>query len=415
MMESKSKTVDYLLLLATMAVSGVPFFSASFLYMPLFAMLLLVFLLRKKSFDVSFLIIVIFLLVITSVQTYVFNFFSLQTSVGVFLRVLNAYLLIKVLNEKFIPYFIYSMYITAIISLPFYFIVSFFPVVADALMSLSTHLQFLNLSDQNLPTVIVYNLYRIHEIRNTGPFWEPGAFAGYLILAFMFNEFVKSEKQKRIRILLFLTVLTTFSTTGYLAIITFLAFYFFTKVKSPMTKLVIILLIPATAYLAYTNLDFLGKKIEAQIERATRGADPYRKDLNTQRFLNVLRDVIDFKGHETVGRGSHPQTRYSYNPAVQIRTVGLSDILVRMGLPFALLMLVLLYYSISRFLIANQQYSFLATAGIFLAVLVTLTSEVYFNFPLYWCLLFLHFSYKETIEYQRASAKKTALARMEYA
>lgn len=407
-MGSNTKTVDYLLLLATIAVSGVPYFSTSFLYMPLFAVLLFVFLLCKKDFDISFLVIMLLLLVITLVQTYVFNFFSLQTSVGVFLRVLNAYLVIKILNDKFIPYFIYSMYIIAIISLPFYFLASFFPVVADSLKSFSAYVQFLNFAQQDMPTVIVYNLYRIHELRNTGPFWEPGAFAGFLILAFMFNEFMQSAKQKRIRVVLFITLLTTFSTTGYLALSVFLAFYFFAKMKSPMTKLIVILLIPASAYLAYTNFDFLGKKIEAQIERATSGADPYRKDLNTQRFLNVLRDVIDFKGHETVGRGSNPYTRYSYNPSEQIRTVGLSDILVRMGLPFTLLMLVLLYYSISRFLLANKYDSMIMTTGVFLAILVTLTSEVYFNFPFYWCLLFLHFAYKETIENQ------IALARAEY-
>ncbi len=398
MLQTNTKISDYLLLLATIAVSGVPFFTTSILYMPLFATLLFVFLLRNKTFDLSFLVIILLLATITAIQSYVFNFFSLQTSVGVFLRVLTAYLVIKILNDKFIPYFIQILYVMAIISLPFYLLVSFSPAVVDVLKTFSNSIQFLNISQQNLPTVIVYNLYRVHEIRNTGPFWEPGAFAGFLILAFMFNEFIRSHKQKRVRIILLITILTTFSTTGYLALSVFLAFYFFVKVKSPLTKLIILILIPASGYLAYSNLDFIGKKIEAQIERATSGADPYRKDLNTQRFLNVLRDVIDFKGHEAVGRGSNPITRYSYNPDKQIRTVGLTDILVRMGLPFTLLMLILLYYSLSQFLRANHQYSVISTVGLFAAILITLTSEVYFNFPFYWCLLFLHFAYKDTID-----------------
>ena len=395
MLQTNTKISDYLLLLATIAVSGVPFFTTSFLYMPLFAILMFVFLLRSKTFDISFLVIILLLTIITAIQSYVFNFFSLQTSVGVFLRVLTAYLLIKILSDKFIPYFIQTLYVMAIISLPFYLLVSFSPAVVDVLNTVSDSIQFLNISQQNLPTVIVYNLFRVHEIRNTGPFWEPGAFAGYLILAFMFNEYIASQKQNKVRIVLLISILTTFSTTGYLALSVFLAFYFFVKVKSPLTKLIILILIPASSYLAYSNLDFIGKKIEAQIERATSGADPYRKDLNTQRFLNVLRDVVDFNGHETVGRGSNPKTRYSYNPDQQIRTVGLTDILVRMGLPFTLLMLVLLYYSLSQFLRANNQYSVTSALGLFSAILVTLMSEVYFNFPIYWCLLFLHFAYKE--------------------
>ncbi len=395
MQHTNTKTSDYLLLLATIAVSGVPFFTTSILYMPLFAVLLFVFLLRNETFDISFLLLVLALVTITAIQSYVFNFFSLQTSVGVFLRVLTAYLVIKILKDKFIPYFIQIVYVMAIISIPFYLLVSFSPAAVDLLKTVSNSVQFLNVSQQNLPTIIVYNLYRVHEIRNTGPFWEPGAFAGFLVLAFMFNEFVVSQRRNKVRVVLLVTILTTFSTTGYLALSVFLAFYFFTKVKSPLTKLIVIMLIPASGYLAYSNLDFLGKKIEAQIERATSGADPYRKDLNTQRFLNILRDVIDFKGHETVGRGSNPKTRYSYNPDQQIRTVGLTDILVRMGLPFALLMLILLYYSISKFLHANGHYSLISTLGVFLTILATLTSEVYFNFPFYWCLLFLHFAYKE--------------------
>jgi len=248
MLQTNTKTSDYLLLLATIAVSGVPFFTTSFLYMPLFAILLFVFLLRNKTFDISFLVIILLLTTITAIQSYVFNFFSLQTSVGVFLRVLTAYLLIKILNDKFIPYFIQTLYVMAIISLPFYLLVSFSPAVVDALKAVSDSIQFLNISQQNLPTVIVYNLYRVHEIRNTGPFWEPGAFAGYLILAFMFNEFIASQKQNKVRIILLITILTTLSTTGYLALSVFFAFYFFVKVKNPLTKLLIVILIPASSY-----------------------------------------------------------------------------------------------------------------------------------------------------------------------
>jgi hypothetical protein len=118
--------------------------------------------------------------------------------------------------------------------------------------------------------------------------------------------------------------------------------------------------------------------------------------------------VIDFKGHETVGRGSNPKTRYSYNPDEQIRTVGLTDILVRMGLPFTLLMLVLLYYSLSQFLRTNNQYSVMSLMGLFSAVLGTLMSEVYFNFPFYWCLLLLHFASKESTDKGPVQARLTS-------
>lgn len=53
--------------------------------------------------------------------------------------------------------------------------------------------------------------------RNAGPFWEPGAFQGYLFVAILFllrrNDFVKHYGDF---VLLGITVLTTMSTTGYI-------------------------------------------------------------------------------------------------------------------------------------------------------------------------------------------------------
>lgn len=62
--------------------------------------------------------------------------------------------------------------------------------------------------------------------RNAGPFWEPGAFQGYLSLAILF--LLKSDNLKRHYaelILLAITIVSTMSTTGYL-ILGVLSFYF---------------------------------------------------------------------------------------------------------------------------------------------------------------------------------------------
>ena len=117
----KRNFIDYSLLLLTITVSGIPYFSTSTLFIPLFALLFSVFLLRKKRLDWNFVILLTFLVVITIVQTYVFSFYSIQTIIGVFLRVIIAYLIVKILEEKFIPYFINILYWMAIVSLIIYF------------------------------------------------------------------------------------------------------------------------------------------------------------------------------------------------------------------------------------------------------------------------------------------------------
>lgn len=57
------------------------------------------------------------------------------------------------------------------------------------------------------------------ENRNYGCFWEPGAFQTYILLAFIIEVFkLNAESKKRIAILL-LTLVTTFSTAGYAAMV----------------------------------------------------------------------------------------------------------------------------------------------------------------------------------------------------
>ena len=66
-------------------------------------------------------------------------------------------------------------------------------------------------------------------IRAGGIFWEPGAFAIYLVIALMFELFfVEKTKTKRL-VVYALTLLLTFSTTGYIAFAFNDSFHFFNK------------------------------------------------------------------------------------------------------------------------------------------------------------------------------------------
>lgn len=390
---SKRNFIDYFLLFFTIAVSGIPFFSTSILYLPLFIILLLVFLIRKNKIDTKFLVILFFVGIITGLQTYIFDFFSFQTSLGVFLRIINGYLIIKLLKKKFISYYINILYFLAIISLIIYFPTLIIPSLGYLLSSLSPILNFLNFADYEHSTIVIYNLHHLASLRNSGPFWEPGAFAGYLMPAYMFNFLTYEKDKKQISFILLLAILTTLSTTAYLALFVFLFFAYYEKFKNIFIKIFAVIIILIGAYYSFISFDFLGEKIEYQLSFIDQ--DPYLENTNTQRFLNILRDVEDFKGHEIVGRGSNPITRYSYELEDQIRTVGLTDILVRMGTPFFILMMYMLYHSICSIVRYYNENVKLYCIGVFLSVLILLMSEVYFNFPLYWSLLFLQLIYKK--------------------
>ncbi len=98
----KMVLIDYMLLLLTIAVSEVPYFSASTLYAPLFVILSVVFLLRKKKLNLRFVIfIVVLLLLLTFLQSCAFDFYSLQTTIFIgfgaawLLQELNKYIVLK--------------------------------------------------------------------------------------------------------------------------------------------------------------------------------------------------------------------------------------------------------------------------------------------------------------------------------
>ena len=59
-------------------------------------------------------------------------------------------------------------------------------------------------------------------IRNMGIFWEPGAYQTYLVLAILIELFVYSKSRKNILFIYFISLLTTFSTTGIIAGLTLL-------------------------------------------------------------------------------------------------------------------------------------------------------------------------------------------------
>ena len=396
---SKRNTTDYFLLLLTICVSGIPYLSDALFYIPLFILLFGVFLLRKIKIDTTILRVIVFLLIVISIQTYVFNFYSIANIIGVFLRIIIGYLIVKILGEKFMPYYVNILYYMAIISLFIFIPIILVPSFKQLLVNLVPAFDMLNLSESLHETIVIYNvnLFHLNNFRNSGPFWEPGAFAGYLFLALLFNFILKDRHQRKKGIVILLGIISTMSTTAILALFVFVFFIFYVKIKNVVYRTLAAIAILILAVTAFYQFDFLGNKIESQIARASSGADLYLEDTNTQRFLNILRDMQDFKGHEFFGRGGHPDTRYYYKMEDrQIRTVGITDILVRMGSLFFLYMMILLYISLKGTIKFFNKEEKLLYIGAFISVLILLMSELYFNFPAFWCLLFLHLIYKDS-------------------
>jgi len=233
----------------------------------LFFALSIIFIRHKRGLTGSMLGYICFFLFIFLLQAIYLPIFSVNTTIHYILIIIVALMLVSLCGKDFPSYFSSIIFVYAIISLLCFFYtliggsISYYPV-----------------QDTNIDGGVimrVYNLYYtqlgnpeaglIYNARNCGPFWEPGAFQGFLNLSLWFELTLNREKNIywKIRVVVFIaTVLTTLSTGGYIVLFAILLFYFSQDRKKGSTWRIAgtaILLI--MSIYAYTTLDFLGEKI----------------------------------------------------------------------------------------------------------------------------------------------------------
>lgn len=183
-------------------------------------------------------------------------------------------------------------------------------------------------------SIIIWNV-RNGEIRNSGPFWEPGAYGGYLLLIplFFLNEPDFFLKNKRKSLVLFLALLSTMSTTAYLSIGIYLVYLAF---KSKLR----IFLAPAFIFLSmivFFEVSFMRDKLIYEIDRVT----ALEGDYHGQRFAALIFDLHYIFKHPLIGNGFLDTTRFMDHPDVLMKlrnqTIdghgnGLSNFIASMGL-----------------------------------------------------------------------------------
>jgi len=151
-----------------------------------------------------------------------------DTSLRLLLKVftlLLSYIIVKRLDkERFIVCYINLMVIISIISLIGYLFPTIFTSISF-IPKLYTHkynMEFVTLGFTNIPT------WSYMQGRNWGPFWEPGAYQAFLNVALFFVLFVSKTRQINkllLSVLFVVTIITTLSTTGYIALPFFIFAY----------------------------------------------------------------------------------------------------------------------------------------------------------------------------------------------
>jgi len=394
---------DYILVFLLVATSGIVFFYSNEEYIAIGLIISLAIFFKRGmlgKIDLKFILILSIFILGEVIQSFYFQSFSLKSVIGTFGRFAFAYVVIKSVGERFIDKYINLIYFLSIISLVFY-ILFFFPSITNKLVSIAikdslfpSKNQFYQMSPNFI--LITFNGYQ--QLRNSGPFWEPGAFSVFLNIALLLNILVKNKIADKKNIVFIITVITTLSTAGFLTLFFIIsAVYFFLRpslkkvfVLAPMIILFTVLII---------NIPFLLPKIKDNVIIA--------ENDNSSRFGSALSDYELIYENPILGYGRDIGNMYNtsnWNIKKMHRNNGITNFVTQWGI----IIFVIYFYnykksadSICIYYKSNKSLSF-----IFLISMILLGfSQGLFQYPFFHALIFLQFSYSliETVSLVKES------------
>ena len=233
-------------------------------------------------------------------------------------------------------------------------------------------------------SIFLYNnIIEIDSIRNSGMFWEPGAFQGYIILVFLL--YLKEwkpfwTKHKKECIILSVALLTTLSTTGYLVFCCYIIYILFVSKINKLIKVSFLLILLIACTYAYSNIDFLGEKIEEQYENAQ---DLSAGDVSWTRMGALMIDIQHIKKHPMIGNGFVMASRYGVlGNKMHGSGNGFTGAINMFGIPCILIYLILVYRNLN---FTNLQKIFFVSI-----IIILLNGEFFLNYPLFWGLIFIN-------------------------
>ncbi len=350
---------------------------------------------------------------------YQFNFLPIQTICGFYVKLLIAFIgccIIKDFCRKLIDVF----FCICIVSLIFFFGEQLFNLFNVDLRAVFQPVADFLGSERGLH-IGIYNFFAVR--RNSGIFWEPGGFSGYLLISLILLSFEKERYNSKgfwIRFwVLFTGVLTTYSTTGYI-VLPFLVFLYYQFHENKGTKknafinfsklLFLCILLESAFFISYyltfnepgdpayntgkyhkVHGDFVFEKIKRQYNYAK---NTQRSLKHQSRFDDIIDDLSYIEQRPFTGWGIHKKTRYRLHPTNVYESghgCGLTDFWCKFGIWGMTILVICMLVSFLK--ISNWSY-FTACFSVFLILLIS-AGENFIRFPLYYSLFFLGISIRK--------------------
>lgn len=222
--------------------------------------------------------------------------------------------------------------------------------------------------------------------RNSGMFWEPGAFAGFILFVpLLFVDRLKDlfHANKMYCYILLVGLLSTFSTTGYVVLLFLVGSIWIYSTNSKFAKIALLFLLGTISVYAFTELAFLGTKITQQFEDAQNLSSG---DYSWDRFGAMVIDIENAFRHPWIGNGFLLSSRYGQLGELMSGTGnGFTGAINMFGFPF------IMYY-------LSGVYNNLPWKGNFIKIVILITivfllsGEYYLNYSFLWVLLFINYT-----------------------
>jgi hypothetical protein len=218
--------------------------------------------------------------------------------------------------------------------------------------------------------------------RNCGFAWEPGSYAVFLCIGIFINLFMsKRDKLTNIRFwVLFVAVVTTQSTTGYVIMMLIGLLYLFNK---DLKKVLLLLPVAVFVFIAVSSLPFMKEKIVDLIGETENIDDllymSYGREsrITPQRFTSLLITWRDFKAHPVLGLAAHYEEEWTYKLGSRISAIsGIGNLMSQFGLVGTLFFF---FYGIRSSVAFSRFFRYRGTLLLFLMLFgVTISYSVVF-------------------------------------
>ncbi len=306
------------------------------------------------------------------------GYFSPVTIVGFFTNLVIA-LSTVLLVRNFAKAFVDVMFWTAAISLVVY------ALLIGTQGGLVTMVQPFALHAPDAHILIHY-FHPSHLHQNNSYFWEPGVYAGYLVLTIVFLGSANSQySRKRYQIILLVLVAalaTTLSTAGYLLGPLALLYHGKAFGRKVTRGFLIVAAMIGLVYL-YQNTAFLNDKVSNQSRQVAARTPNWQ----LTRLGGLISDWEQIKLQPLFGWGPNPEIRYQFvaEGILKYQGNGLSDFTAKFGFCGLALFLTTTYMGFSCVFNGRVRHTLLALTITALA----LNGECFLVFPLFLTLMFL--------------------------